>query len=261
MPVDTDTMLSVMSQNVRQGNDGTGKNIADRKVRLKQLVEDYDPDLWGAQEVTKEWLGILKEYFGDEYGIIGCSRDGETAETGEWTPILYRKDRFTLLDSGTFWLTDTPNEVSKIDGIKYNRICTWALLLDKVTDTEVLYCNTHLDHQSDEARSQQAKYLINFLKKYEDKYPIFLTGDFNATAGTTPYRTITSVLSDAHRKASADASEVKGTFHDYLAPKQEIDFCFYDDEKADAVAYRIQSDDYKGYVSDHYGVIAYFKYK
>ncbi len=261
LTVSTDAMLSVMSQNVRCNDDGIGKNIADRKVRLKQLVADYSPDLLGAQEVTKTWLGIFEEYFGADYGIVGVSRDGETAESGEWNPILYKKERFTLKESGTFWLTDTPNEVSMVEGAKCRRICTWAILHDKVANLDILYCNTHLDHTTDAVRGVQATHLMNFIKRYEGQYPIFLTGDFNTTSGKVPYNTVTSVLADAHKKADADASEVTGTFHDYLKPTHEIDFCFFDDEKADAVAYRIQSDDYKGFVSDHYGVIGYFQYK
>ena len=261
LTVSTDTMLSVMSQNVRCVDDGIGKNIADRKVRLKQLIADYSPDLLGTQEVTKKWMDIFEEYFGAEYGMVGCSRDGENAQSGEWNTILYKKARFDLVDSGTFWLTDTPDTVSAVEGAKCNRICTWAILKDKVADIEILFCNTHLDHSDDTVRGAQATYLMNFIKRYEGQYPIFLTGDFNTTAGKKPYTTVTATLADTHKKAEADASEVKGTFHDYLKPTHEIDFCFFDDDKAKAVAYRIQSDDYKGFVSDHYGVIGYFQYK
>ena len=178
LSVGSDTMISVMTQNVRCNGDGIGKTVDDRKVRLKQLVEDYSPDLLGTQEVTRKWAGILEEYFGHTYGMVGCSRDGETATTGEWNMILYKKERFDLVDSGTFWLTDTPDVPSKLDNIIYNRICTWAILLDKLTNTEVLFCNTHLDHKSDEARATEATYLMNFIKQYVGRYPVFLTGDF-----------------------------------------------------------------------------------
>jgi len=86
--------------------------------------------------------------------MVGCSRDGEGKESGEWNTILYRKERFDLVSSGTFWLTDTPNTISKLEGITYNRICTWAVLKDKVANIEIMLCNTHLDHQSDEARAK-----------------------------------------------------------------------------------------------------------
>ena len=260
LTVGGDEMLSVMTQNVRCADDGIGKNVDDRKVRLKQLVEDYSPDLLGTQEVTKKWVGILEEYFGAEYGMLGHSRDGETATTGEWNMILYKKDRFDLVESGTFWLTDTPDTLSMTEGAKCYRICTWAILYDKVAAREILFCNTHLDHSNDTVRGEQAVRLMNFIEQYKGQYPIFLTGDFNTTPGKVPYNTVTAALADTHKKA-ANASEVSGTFHNYLKPEKEIDFCFFDDALAEALVYRIQSDDYKGYVSDHYGVIGYYQYK
>ena len=89
--------ISVMSQNVRCADDGGKNDIADRKVRLKQLVEDYSPDLLGTQEVTKTWMGIFEDYFGQTYGMVGCSRDGVNATSGEWNTILYKKERFDLV--------------------------------------------------------------------------------------------------------------------------------------------------------------------
>jgi len=254
-------MLSVMSQNVRCADDGGKNDIDDRRPRLEQLIADYSPDLLGTQEVTKRWMGIFEESFGEEYGMIGCSRDGVTASSGEWNTILYKKERFDLIQSGTFWLTDTPDQPSMTEDALCRRICTWAILRDKLTDREVMFCNTHLDHSNDTVRDAQAKILMDFIDDYVAQYPVFLTGDFNTTYGKAPYLTVTKTLVDSHKQAEVDISEVKGTFHDYGKPGNEIDFCFYTGLKADPVAYRILSDDYDGFVSDHYGVISYFRYK
>jgi endonuclease/exonuclease/phosphatase family metal-dependent hydrolase len=252
-----------MSQNIRCGEDGNGNNIDDRKVRFVKLMKEYSPDLLGTQEATSKWMGIFKNEFGDEYGIVGCSRDGENATSGEWNAILYKKSRFELRESGTFWLTDTPHTPSfTVEGASHRRICTWALLYDKVTEQEILFCNTHLDHQSDEIRVKQTEHLMSFMDQYVGKYPIFLTGDFNAAVGSGPYNKVVGKLSDCHKKAELDLSDVKGTFHGYSStPKSEIDFCFYDKSKADAITYRILDDWYSGYVSDHYGVIGHFVLK
>ena len=261
LPVDREDLLTVMSQNVRCADDGGQNNIVDRKKRLKQLVEDYSPDLLGTQEVTKTWMGIFEEYFGEEYGMIGCSRDGENATSGEWNTILYKKSRFDLVSSGTFWLTDTPDKPSFTDDALCRRICTWAILKDKVANREIMFCNTHLDHSNDTVRGAQAEILMDFIEDYVGTYPIFLTGDFNTTYGKEPYLEVTKTLVDSHRQAAVDVSDVKGTFHNYGTPGKEIDFCFYTGQLASAVAYRILSDDYDGFVSDHYGVISYFRYK
>ena len=256
-----DEMISVMSQNVRCADDGGKNDIDDRSPRLEQLIADYSPDLLGTQEVTKRWMGIFEESFGTEYGMVGCSRDGVTASSGEWNTILYKKSRFDLISSDTFWLTDTPDIPSMTDDALCRRICTWAILKDKIADREILFCNTHLDHSNDTVRDAQAKILMDFIDDHVGRYPIFLTGDFNTTYGKAPYLTVTKTLQDSHKQAEVDVSEVKGTFHDYGKPGNEIDFCFYTGHKADPVSYRILSDDYDGFVSDHYGVIAHFQYK
>ena len=255
-------MISVMSQNIRCANDGNGNDIADRKVRFKKLMEEYQPDLLGTQEATSVWMDIFEDYFGDEYGIVGCSRDGKTATSGEWSAILYKKSRFELVDSGTFWLTDTPNKVSMTEGALCRRICTWAILTDKNTGEDVFFANTHLDHSNDTVRGAQAEILMEFLADYAAQYPMFLTGDFNTTSGKAPYNTVTDVLADAHKDAELDTSTVKGTFHSYGSKTpNEIDFCFYNDEFSEAIAYRVLSETYGGFVSDHYGLITYFTSK
>ncbi|MBE6703213.1 MAG: endonuclease/exonuclease/phosphatase family protein [Ruminococcaceae bacterium] len=261
LPIGRETMITVMSQNVRCNDDGGKNDIDDRKVRLRELIADYSPDLLGTQEVTHRWMGIFDSYFSAEYGMVGCSRDGVNAISGEWNTILYKKARFDLIQSGNFWLTDTPDTPSMTEGALCRRICTWAILKDKLTQREILFCNTHLDHSTDTVRDAQAKILMRFVEDYVGEYTIFLTGDFNTTPGKAPYNTVTAVLADAHKHATVDTTTVNGTFHGYQTATKEIDFCFYEPRKSDSIAYRVLSDDYDGFVSDHYGVISYFQYK
>lgn len=259
--IGANTMISVMSQNIRCANDAGGNYISDRKGRFKQLMEAYQPDLLGTQETTAEWNRIFDEYFGGEYGMVGCSRDGKNATSGEWNTILYKKSRFELVESGNIWLTSTPNTPSFTEGALCRRICTWAIFTDKLTGEDIFFANTHLDHSNDTVRGEQAAYLMEFLSDYVDEYPMYLTGDFNTGNKNTPYKTITNQLNDAHKTAEVDASTVDGTFHNYgsMSPT-EIDFCFHND-MSQAVAYRVLSEKYNGYVSDHYGLIAYFTVK
>ncbi|MBR3862117.1 MAG: endonuclease/exonuclease/phosphatase family protein, partial [Clostridia bacterium] len=254
-------VISVMSQNIRCVDDPNGNHVADRKVRFKQLMEEYQPDLLGTQETTAEWNAIFEEYFGEEYDMIGCSRDGEDATSGEWNTILYKKARFDLVDSGTFWLTATPHKPSFTGEALFRRICTWAILTDKLTGEDIFFANTHLDHSTDNVRDKQANYLMENLAPYMSEYPTFLTGDFNTGNKNAPYKTITNKLNDAHKTAEVDVSTVDGTFHDYgsMSPT-EIDFCFHN-AMTEAIAYRILSERYEGYVSDHYGLITYFTVK
>jgi len=254
-----DAKIVVLSQNVRCNNDGTSKNISDRAPRFKQLVEKYSPDLIGTQETTPVWNTYFKTYFDGVYGMVGCSRNGKNATSGEWGTILYRLDRFELLDSGDFWLSSTPNQVSKVNGSNCYRICTWALLKDKVTGKTLVFANTHLDHGTDAVRDQQVQYLFSGLGDKIGKYPIYLTGDFNATPDSSVYSVATSKLLDARTTALENRSTISWTFDSYGTknPGKIIDYCFYDSQ-SDALWYKVLSDQFGGYVSDHYGVITEF---
>ena len=249
--------ILILSQNMRSGNDGNGNDIEDRAPRFKQLMEEYQPDIVGTQETTKSWNDYFKSYFKGTYGMVGCSRNGRTATTGEWNTILYRLDRFELVDSDTFWLSNTPDKASKVESSSLNRICTWALLKDKQTGKTILMANTHLDHTSDQARNEQSVILLNQLRAMGNKYPLYITGDYNFEPSSEAYKIMNKAMLDAHDEALVDTSTTQYTFHSYGNPSKEIDFCFYN-EKSLAVSYYIVNDDYNGFVSDHYGVLMKF---
>lgn len=253
-----DTSIKVLSQNLRCADDPNGNSIGERARRFKQLFEEYQPDLLGTQETTAGWNNYLKKFGGSEYGMVGCSRDGREATSGEWNTILYRKDRFELLDSDTTWLSNTPTEATKVEGALCLRICTWALLKDKLTGETILFANTHLDHSNDEVRSAQMDILMDYLADRIGQYPFYLTGDFNCNVDSIPYNTATARLLDSHKTSWVDFSTEPRTYHAYQRRGgSEIDFIFHNDHTT-PVQYEIISKDYGGYVSDHYGVIAEF---
>lgn len=254
--------IVIMSQNVRCADDGEGKNIRDRAPRFEQLVEKYQPDIIGTQETTFTWKSYFHKNLSD-YEMVGCSREGKYVNDGEWSLILYRRDRFELLDSGDFWLSDTPNQVSVVEGSICKRICTWALLKDKVTEKTFVMANTHLDHSNDTVRTVQMNILLNELSDLIKDYPIFLTGDFNTVPTSSVYGTVTEKLSDASKTAAENKSTVDYTFDNYgkKNPGITIDYCFYNNKKADAFWFKIANELFDGYVSDHYAVIGEFLLK
>ncbi len=251
--------IRVMSQNIRYANDGNGNDIKQRAPRFKQLVEMYQPDIIGTQESTATWNAYYQAYFKDVYGMVGCSRDGRNETvSGEWGTILYRLDRFELLDSDDFWLTSTPGKVSRVPGSACNRICTWALLKDKQTGKEFVMANTHLDYTTDEVKLEQYKYLMQGLSGMIEKYPLYLTGDFNATLKSPVYAKASQDLNDPYVKALENRSTVNHTADGYGTSSSDIiDYCFYDDNSI-AVWYKILSEQFGGYISDHFGIIAEF---
>lgn len=252
--------IKIMSQNIRYADDGAGKNVSDRAPRFKQLVEMYQPDIIGTQETTAIWNKYYRNYFGEQYGMVGCSRDGKDATSGEWGTILYRLDRFELLDSGDFWLTKTPNKVSKIAASGCNRICTWALLKDKITGKTFVMANTHLDYVNEEVRQEQYKYLCQGLSELMEQYPVFLTGDFNTEPTSETYSTVTKDLLDPYKEALENRSTVNHTADGYGTSGRDggiIDYCFYND-KSTALWYKILNEQFGGYISDHFGIMSEF---
>jgi hypothetical protein len=137
--------LTVLTQNLRYRDDEGGNSVAQRSERFLELVLEYDPDIIGTQEATPLWTRYLQEYLSDEYTMVGVFRDGTGHGGDEANYILYRTERFTLVDSGTFWLNPADTEkVGKIEDALCNRICTWALLKDNKTGEQILACNLYV---------------------------------------------------------------------------------------------------------------------
>ncbi len=191
---DVPVYLKVMQFNVQTEN-GNAAPFTVRAEMYRKLVQELKPDVVGMQEVTVTWRKWLDStVFKDLYESVGEARSTIASEGLEANPIYYRKDKFELVDGGTFWLSDTPEAVgskttAEADGVKYTanypRICTWALLKDKTTGMQFVHLNTHLDHNGDNSstggnaiRKQQMGVIIKFAQRFND-IPVFLTGDLN----------------------------------------------------------------------------------
>ncbi len=259
--------LKLLTQNVRAYNDGDGNTIPNRSVRFGQLLEEYLPDIFGVQEYTKGWDIWLQRYLEEanekgtlpEYTFLGCSREG-WEKNGESSHVIYRADRFELVETNTFWLSELPDIPTKIASSLDKRICTWALLKDLQTEQTILVANTHLDHSTDAVRGAQLEILLNILWEQVGDYPVYLMGDFNCVVDSEPYAKATALLRDTHKTAWLDLSTENRTFHNYQNfGGSEIDFIFHN-EYTTPVSYQILSKGYDGYVSDHFGVLAEFVY-
>ena len=146
---DSADTVTVMSYNIRYNTREYWKT----RVRLiGEGIEKVSPDLIGMQEVVMErQLDALTDAVGDGYGRIAYGRDEH--DKGEACVIFYKKSRFELLDEGVFWLSETPDRVSRYTGAGHNRTAAFAKLRDKVTGVEFVYYNTHLDNSSEQARA------------------------------------------------------------------------------------------------------------
>ncbi len=250
--------LDIASFNILYGGKDDYRQRDFRKNAVIQALRSLSPDSFGLQEALTEWMDILTPAFPD-YGIVALGRDAEN--TGEANPIFYKKDKFELLDSGTFWLSETPDIPSRGWDGGCNRICSWALLREKATGFRYAHWNTHLDVSSEQARQNGAKLIAQRLASTVPAgVPSVVTGDFNAPQGDATYRImLESGFVDS--KSMAQNASDGSTFHGYakLDEKEDrpIDYVFAAGDVREVSVYRIVREQFDGmYPSDHYPVFA-----
>lgn len=171
--------LVVGSYNIRlyvTGDEERGEIWSTRcKVMCDQMNFEA-PDAFGAQEVTHKQLVDMLSML-DGYGYTGRARDDGKQE-GEYSCIFYRKDRLTLLDEGTFWLSETPEQVSFGWDAACRRVCSWAQF--RMPDGFTFFhFNLHMDHVGVKARREGAKLVVSRIRSIAKDAPVVLTGDFN----------------------------------------------------------------------------------
>lgn len=238
--------------------DGTQSSA--RVKKFAAYMNTVNPDFIGTQEMNSNWLSKLSELM-PKYESYGVARGGDDSEkTSEMNAVFWLKDKYTLIDNGTFWLSETPDKESRYEGAGCNRICSWVLLKNNETNKQYLYMNTHLDNVSEEAQGFGSKVILSKEQKMAEQYPdaaVILSGDFNQTRGMSAHSEVSSVLNDS--LAAANENEIKGTYQEWGEQDnaEPIDFIFSSDAIT-AVDYQVLDDISNGYVSDHYGVYAEF---
>ena len=175
------TPINVMSFNIRYDNPGDSlNNWKFRKERVSNAILFYDADILGAQEVLHNQLLDMQQRL-PNYNMVGVAReDGETK--GEYSALFFKSSRFDLIDSGNFWLSETPDVAGSRgwDGA-CERIATWAKLKDKLTEKMLFTLNTHFDHEGKVARTESVNLILNKVNELANNLPVVVIGDFNAS--------------------------------------------------------------------------------
>ena len=226
--------IRVMTFNIRLDHAGDGQhNWRFRKEAAAELLSLENVDIVGTQEVLKNQLNDFLSG-APAFASIGVGRfDGDTL--GEYSAILYRKARFEVLHSGNFWLSETP-EVAGSKGwdAACERIVTWAVMKDLVSNKTFVFMNTHFDHIGHVARKNSAIMLVEKAKQIAGDLPVILTGDFNGNHESDPIQVIlkSGWLHDSGQ-LTAKKSGPKWSFHDFgrlpIAERELIDFIFVTD--------------------------------
>ncbi len=270
---DEDSSIRVMSYNIRYNNPGDGINAwPHRKDHVAEMIGDkYKADFAGLQEARKEQIDDLVERLPD-YDWFGVGRD-DGWQGGEFTPIFYRKDCFQLLQTDTFWLSETPRiPGSKSWDAAITRIVTWGKFKDLKTDQIFYHFNTHFDHRGRKAREESAELLWRKVKEIAGDAPSFITGDFNVRETSKTYLILTGAESEsdlidaryvsmnAHRGPTSSSSGRNGWTE--LGPSESrIDYIFMR-EGVQVLNHSILDDQYDGrYPSDHLPVLAEIEIK
>jgi endonuclease/exonuclease/phosphatase family metal-dependent hydrolase len=181
--------IRVMSYNIRYKNTIDSINGWEfRKDNVAALVKYHQAEILGVQEANLEQLGDLEQRL-TAYSWYGVPR--VSGKGGEYTAIFYRKDRFTLLGSGTFWFSETPNvKESKSWDAMFPRVASWCKLKEKSSGKVLFFFNTHFDHRGVIAREKSAEIIRRQIDSIAKKEPVILTGDFNSVESSAAYKTL-----------------------------------------------------------------------
>jgi endonuclease/exonuclease/phosphatase family metal-dependent hydrolase len=255
--------LNVMSFNIRLNTASDSLNSWQyRKDVAARVVSENDIDIAGAQEVTYGQLKDLLERL-PEYRHIGAGRaDGKNG--GEFSAIFYKKDRFEVVNSGTFWLSETPDSIGKKGwDAACERVATWAVLEETASARRFFVLNTHLDHIGTTARRESARLIADTVAKHCD-LPVIVTGDFNCEPDSEPIKTVLDEAAPVRLFHARDFAEIKhdatGTFHNFgRIPENKrsfIDYIFIS-RQIKALEYSVLPDKIDSvFVSDHAPVAA-----
>jgi len=220
--------LSVMTYNIKLDYPKEGENSwTNRKPFFINLIKFHEPDILGVQEAMPNQMKEMDSLL-TQYSFVGVGRD-DGKDEGEYSAIFYKKNKFNVLKSSTFWLSQTPDKVSMGWDAVCNRICTYALFQNKITNQKFLVFNTHFDHVGEQARKESV-YLI--LKKINEinacNLPVIIMGDFNLEVGNEAIQSILKSYNDTHTIANISFGPT-GTFNGFHFEKpvtRKIDFVF-----------------------------------
>ncbi len=186
-----EAILKVMTFNIRYDNPADSFNAWPYRASFVcRFLNNEKPDLFGMQEVLVSQYNYLDSVMTD-YSSVGVGRsDGSKA--GEMNPVFFRKDRFELVRTKTFWLSETPDSAgTKAWGANLPRIVTWVELSEKITHQHFYFFNTHFAHDSDSARIMSSELLLSQVDSIASGFPFIITGDFNMVHTSRGYGILT----------------------------------------------------------------------
>lgn len=195
------TEYRMMTYNITAQWEGWGGDympIAQRYEAFKSVIDIYDPDVIGLQEVSSQWSEKILNEMGDEYSYV--HRNTPDGKFVNLSTIIYKKDKFKMIDSGLqYFNPQGPNHI---------RLVTWAILEDKQTGKQFAFFNTHWDPSYTPHHTDNIAVVNDVMSSHPNVKYAFSTGDYNTRPGSDPYN---AFLSKTGLVNSMDVAKAAGT--------------------------------------------------
>lgn len=255
--VENNGNIKMMSYNLRciSPTDLGKKSWFYRADLIIDDIENEKPGIIGFQEATKWHYAYLIDTLKGYDSVITYRDD---AFNSEGCPIFYNTALYKLVDKGSFWLSETPEIMSKSWGAQYNRVCSYVILSDNTTGEDFVVFNTHLSHVSDEARINGIKVVLDKIAEF-GSLPSVIMGDFNAEEGSQTYISVTENFDDA--KYATENTSDSHTYQGWGNPEKykRIDYFMVSEKGIKVNSYNVLSGIHNGtYSSDHCPIVLEF---
>mgnify|MGYP001038728653 FL=1 len=209
--------LTVVSYNLRYENDWdaeAGNGWKQRYPHATDQLHFIRPDVFGTQELKSGQINDILQSM-PQYSYIGVARE-DGKEDGEYAAIFYNRDKIKLVDSGNFWISETPERPSKGWDGQCTRICTWGHF-ETPDGKPFYYFNMHMDHVGIVARREGGKLIVDKIKEIAgDNATVLLSGDFNVDQSSEVYDVFATsgILADTYENAKYRFAP-NGTFNSF----------------------------------------------
>lgn len=239
----------------------TVNNWSRRRPEVTGLIKYHQFQLFGTQEGLHHQLEQMKSDL-PGFEFVGVGRD-DGKQKGEYSAFFYDTNTFNLVESGTFWLSETPDRPSKSWDAALPRICTWGELEHKSSGKKFFIFNAHFDHRGVKAREESAKVIMKKAGEIASGKPVIVMGDFNFQSTATPYSVITQSMSDSYLNSKTAPYGPEATFNAFRfdrMPARRIDYVFTKGQWQ-TLTYATLSDSHEmRYPSDHFPVVVDLKF-
>ena len=256
-PINGYTLATYNIRYATKEDEGTGNGWDKRKRHVVGLIKDHDMDVVGTQEGDN----LQIQYMAEQLHKYAHTKEGYGSESGSHNAaIFYKKEKFTLLDQGHFWMSETPEVKSKGWDASDYRITNWVKLQDKTTGKEFFFFNTHFYWRKQVAKEMSGVLIASKMREIAGNTPIICVGDFNSLPESKQIQDIEKELTDSYKRSPIHQNKVVGTGFpggvftgvsdkriDYVFVSKEVDVHSYE---ADNATY-----DENRYPSDHLPII------